>query len=43
MNKTIYKYPLVVTDFQEVLLPINSEIRFVFIAYNVLRLKEGGT
>lgn len=26
MNKTIYKYPLSVTDFQEVLLPIGAEI-----------------
>lgn len=26
MNKTIYKYPLAVTDFQEVLLPIGAEI-----------------
>jgi len=26
MNKTIYKYPLAVTDFQEVLLPVGAEI-----------------
>lgn len=26
MNKTIYKYPLQVTDLQEVLLPIGAEI-----------------
>lgn len=26
MNKTIYKYPLLVTDYQEVLMPIASEI-----------------
>lgn len=26
MNKTIYKYPLLVTDFQEVLMPIGAEI-----------------
>jgi hypothetical protein len=26
MNKTIYKYPLLVTDYQDVLLPIGAEI-----------------
>ena len=26
MNKTIYKYPLAVSDFQEVLLPLGAEI-----------------
>ena len=39
--KTVYKYPLVIDDYQKVTLPINAKLLFIIIEENgVIVMKE---